>query len=973
MARIEKLRSFGARSLSRAQRQWKLNAFDTALACAIALVGVVLLTAAGAFSTPETWLYDVRTRHFSFGRPAPTTRLVHLDMDDASIRGDELGRWPWHRDDQAALLEELAEARPKAVALDIIYDEPEKVETRKLPDGTTVDVDHDALLEAAFRRLGCAILGSSHADVGGTSAHGPYYSRLVEVLRGNLGTGEGAAVASLGLKGEDEVEQADQDFRAARDDAVADAVAKAMSRGITDRAGVARAVTGEDDVRDDNPLGRAILAAWTLARSQEAIRTSRFPAARDAALARLDARPPKLVPLERFTDAAAATAFFTYMKSSDGSVRTMPIVANLGGQVSMSLGLALAARTLDVPLDKIDLLEDRLDIRAASGTISVPLRTARYDELPRPIGGVMDLAWIGPHGADAWQKMYGEDQAVSIVNLWEVVKLRRRIAANNRELRRACMAIAENLPRSVGESIEGRQFDATAPGAWAPAYADLVRQIGGAEGLATLAEAGDPGPEPPKPASPSPADPKARAHDLWQGAQKAFLAAGAVRAAPKLIAELAEQGSQLDAQRKRLRHLFEGKSVMMGWTATGLTDFVTTPLHPAAPGVRIHGLVFNSIMTGNFVRFAPEWANLLLTLALGALMMGAVVRHSPLFSACVAIGFVAAYTGANVYAFGPHAYVLALAAPLAAVGATWAVGSVVKYRLEQKAVERIKKRFSTYVDPELVNFLLANPDKAELAGERREMTVCFTDLAGFTTISERLGEGTVPLLNRYFNAMFPVIRRHRGYINKLMGDGMMFFYNGINPNPRHAADAFETVLDLQAELRRFNAALLGEGLTTVKMRVGITTGPMIAGNAGGSDFSDFTVLGDIVNLASRLEGANKKSGTLIICNADARAQAGEAYVTRPIGVIRVVGKTQGIEAFEIVARRAEASPETLAMAELTATMVAAFRAGKLDECERLAAEVAPAELGELYLHQCADLRANGIPEGFDGTITLDSK
>jgi class 3 adenylate cyclase len=963
MAILSTFRGTGKRLVLSAHRSWRRRAFDTALAGVATTVVVALLTAAGFLRVPEQWFYDLRTRFCSFGRPAPTTRLVHLDMDDNACRQEELGRWPWPRADQAALLNEIALAHPKAVALDVIYDAPQAIETRRTsPQGVTpatyVDIDHDAEFEAALRNLGCGIIGSSHADVQSTATHGPHFDALVALLRQHLDLTADAAASALHL----DPKLIAADFLPAREAAVKLAVDSVIGDEDPTLDAVVDALTHAPP--DDGPLCQLITLRYDRVRAERAILRSRFDPSRDAALNAIDDRLPDQIPLERFSNAAADTAFFTYIKSGDGSVRTIPLVTNLRGKIAVSLGLALAARTLDVPLDKLELLEDRLIIPAPSGKIEVPLRSVAYDQLPRPIGGVLELPWFGPPGPTGWLEMYGPGQTVSLVQVWHVVQQSRKLAFNNDQLRDACLSILQACGDSDQvQALGTKSFDPHDASAWAPIAAKILVDKAVQISAAFAAPAVNPGPEPKDPA----------AHDRWEKLIAQQNIRAAADAIPKLREPIEKLASDIATERADLRKLFDDKAILIGWTATGLTDFVTTPLHPAAPGVRVHGVVFNSILTRNFLRFAPEWLNLFLTLLLGLLMTGAVVRHSPLFSMGVAIAFSTAYAAVNAYAFGPHAYVLALAGPLASVVATWAAGSIVRYRLERAAVEAIKKRFATYVDPQLVNYLLQNPEKIGLAGERRHMTVCFTDLAGFTTLSERLGEGTVGLLNRYFNAMFPIIRRHSGYINKLLGDGMMFFYNGIEPNPRHAADAFDTVLQLQAELRTFNASLTGEGLPNVKMRVGITTGDMIAGDAGGETFADFTVLGDIVNLASRLEGANKKSGTLIICNAAARAAAGPEFLTRPIGVLRVVGKTEGIEAFEVVARQDAATPDQIALARRTEQMVAAYRNANLDECERLAALVQPADLADLYLHLCQDLRQSGIPEGFNGTIVLDSK
>lgn len=970
-----------------ASRRRSLRARDTAYATVLVTLVTVLLAYLGALNVPERWMYDLRTEFCQFGRPAPTDQLVHLDLDERSLK--TIGYWPWPRAQQAEIFDELARAKPRAVAIDVLYSEPGPPTIFKTTDETGAvtgvsEVDNDALLEAALRRLPGSIVGYEHATTrrrraSVSDASDTEYGRLLQLVERRPTIDESEALAGVPRE---RLAETTGKFIRAREEAIERLVERLMREREHTADEILTAIgaksSSDDAMRDaGSPAIRIALSAHAYEAARRRVDRHSIVAP-PAALASLYTRDPGILPLARFADAASSTAFYTYIKGGDGFIRRVPAVINEGGRASMGLGVVLALRALDVKPESVRLEPDTLIIPYAGREIRVPLGRHRFDDDTGDVGGILTLPWFGESGKTTWETMYepplppGTERGlprftVSIDEVYQAVLLRKRIEANNAELRRACLVIgSKTLGKADLDALTAYTPDPSDPAAWASRARALLEPIADELKLLDASPPRNPGPEV-----------RGFAAEQWRRDHEDFLFHRAALAVREVLPQLDRLGADLAAKRRDLTARLGNKAVLVGWTATGRTDFVTTPLHPACPGVRVHGVVFNAIVTGNFITFPPIWQDLAITLAFGLLVAGAVVRFTPGAAQLVAFALAVAYTAANGTVFGYGGQVFALAAPLTAIAATWSVGSVVRFVVERADRKRVIDRFSRYADPQLVNYFQRNPDKETADGEQREMTVCFTDLAGFTTLSERLGEQTVGILNRYFAFMVPVIRRYRGHLNKLLGDGMMFFFNGLEANPRHTADAFECVLAMQAAVTDFNRTLEAEGLPTVKMRVGITRGPMIAGDAGGKDFSDYTVLGDAVNLASRLEGANKASGTLIICNREARDAAGDAFLTRPVGTLQVVGKTEGVEAFELMCRRADANPDLLALAALTGQMVDAYRRGDLDACCNTATEIedrfGPHKLPELYRRECDALRTGGIPEGFAGTIVLESK
>jgi adenylate cyclase len=321
------------------------------------------------------------------------------------------------------------------------------------------------------------------------------------------------------------------------------------------------------------------------------------------------------------------------------------------------------------------------------------------------------------------------------------------------------------------------------------------------------------------------------------------------------------------------------------------------------------------------------------------------------------------------------------AAPLATAFLVWSMLTLVRFIREQTQKRKITQRFQSYVDPQLVNYVLDNIDAGFLEGQVRLLTVVFTDLAGFTTISEKLREKTVPLLNRYMSLMLPIIRENNGLWNKFLGDGIMFFYGAPIENPHHAGDAVRTVLQMQEALIPFNEEIKKQDLPPVTMRAGISTGPMIVGDAGSTDIkhgaSDYTVLGDEVNLGARLESANKYLGSKLLMNDFAAQLCGDEYLLRPMGNICVAGKTEGVLCYEPLCRRADATEAQKLMAKLSQEIVDSFCLSHFDAClkatETFEAEFGASKFTSLYQSLARLYVAEPPGDTFDGQIVLSEK
>jgi adenylate cyclase len=302
---------------------------------------------------------------------------------------------------------------------------------------------------------------------------------------------------------------------------------------------------------------------------------------------------------------------------------------------------------------------------------------------------------------------------------------------------------------------------------------------------------------------------------------------------------------------------------------------------------------------------------------------------------------------------------------------------------ELRAKARIRETFGRYVDPRIVEGLIDNSDALAGSGERRVMTVFFCDMKGFTALSEGMTPaGMVRIVNRYLASMSEPIRRHRGIIDKYIGDAIMAFWG-----PPFTQAEEQAVLACLAGLEQLTALdvyraelpeLMGiKRVPLIDMRIGVATGEAIVGNIGSDVSMSYTVMGDAVNLASRLEGANKAYGTRFLVNARTTRMTGDLFEFREIDLIRVDGKQEPEHVFEVVGRRDDLSPAMRSLLERFAEGLAAYRRRAWEEATiafTRAREAAPEDgPSKVFLDRLKQLAANPPPADWDGVWALSEK
>jgi adenylate cyclase len=270
-------------------------------------------------------------------------------------------------------------------------------------------------------------------------------------------------------------------------------------------------------------------------------------------------------------------------------------------------------------------------------------------------------------------------------------------------------------------------------------------------------------------------------------------------------------------------------------------------------------------------------------------------------AALFTLGEIAVIILAAVLLFNKANYVMTIVAPCIAIAGGYFASTTYHFVAERKQKLLIKGMFSTYVNPSVVDQLIANPEALRLGGQREELTVLFSDIEGFTSISEGLdSESLVGLLNDYLSKMAKVILRNLGTLDKYVGDAIVAFWGAPIPQPDHALRACTTALQMQEVLASMNALWAQEQKPIFRTRIGINTGEMVVGNMGGAEKVNYTVIGDSVNLASRLEGANKQYGTSIMVSQRTYELVKHKILGRNLDRIVVKGRTEPVTIYELI-------------------------------------------------------------------------
>jgi len=417
--------------------------------------------------------------------------------------------------------------------------------------------------------------------------------------------------------------------------------------------------------------------------------------------------------------------------------------------------------------------------------------------------------------------------------------------------------------------------------------------------------------------------------------------------------------------------------VLIGSSAAGLNDLKATPITPDMPGVEIHAQLIEQILQQYFLA-RPDWAaggEILFAVLVGIFLILIIPRVGALPSAVVAGVAMVIAASVSWFAFRNGQVLIDPVYPIVVLGIVYLSGTLLNYRLTETRQREIREAFSRYMSPEYVEQLAQNPEKLKLGGEIKEITVMFCDIRGFTTLSEGLtSEQLGILINEFLTPMTDIIMAHKGTIDKYIGDCIMAFWNAPLDDPLHAKNAVAAAQAMRLKLVELNEAWEAEGRLALHVGIGVNTGECSVGNFGSHQRFNYSLLGDPVNLSSRLEGLTKQYGVDLIIGEDTAALLDDPGLIE-LDLVAVKGKSRAVRIFTLPPHPVE-SRQYLAR---HAALLAAYRQRDWDaalnllEDPVLAAERDMAPLYGLFRERIAQLKVESLPSDWDGVFVAQEK
>ncbi|MEA3398839.1 MAG: adenylate/guanylate cyclase domain-containing protein [Patescibacteria group bacterium] len=422
-----------------------------------------------------------------------------------------------------------------------------------------------------------------------------------------------------------------------------------------------------------------------------------------------------------------------------------------------------------------------------------------------------------------------------------------------------------------------------------------------------------------------------------------------------------------------------GKIVLIGATAPDLHDEQITPVSAGRPmsGVEIHANAIATIINNHYLAPLGLWWQILLFVILALAVSLAVLLFRVRFGVLISAIISAIYITAALILFD-SGLILDLFFALLAVFTAFTVTIIWRYVIEQKEKRHIKGTFSRYVSPEVISDLLENPEKLKLGGEKKELSIMFSDIRGFTTISEKLSpEQLVSLLNEYLSAMTDLIMDEGGVVDKYIGDAIMAFWGAPLEQPRHAELSCRAALDMIAELDKNREKWRKDFGVELKIGIGINTGEAIIGNMGSDKRFDYTLMGDSVNLASRLEGITKQYGVEIAVSEFTRRAAEDKFIFRYLDKVAVKGKLEGVKIYELMGRQEDKTDNINKLLADFSQGIGYYRAQEWDKAmslfKAILDEFKDDGPSRVYLERCEELKASPPKKNWDGIFRLTTK
>lgn len=437
--------------------------------------------------------------------------------------------------------------------------------------------------------------------------------------------------------------------------------------------------------------------------------------------------------------------------------------------------------------------------------------------------------------------------------------------------------------------------------------------------------------------------------------------------------------------------VFKDKIVLIGAPTVGLNDVLATPFDPVLPGVELHATIIDNILHNRYLyrESGQQAIDFAIILLVGFGLGYFLPRLNALRSTIYTVLLIGGFTLLNIWAFVSHEWVLAWVIPVLHQTSTAFVLISYKYVTEEREKKKTKQTFQSYLDQHVVEQVLNNPDMLKLGGEKRQLTVLFSDIRGFTSFSEKMApEEVVHFLNRYFERMQRIIFRHHGTLDKLIGDAVMCFWGAPLETKEHALRGVVTALEMIQAVDELRGVLVLPGGGRFEIGIGVNSGQMVFGNMGSSTRLSYTVMGDNVNLGSRLESLNKYYGTRIIISDSTYEEVKEMVFCRQLDTIQVKGKSQAVTIYEPMGlrrldferrKRTERRGELTTWKRLIKMLVMLWHGERRHDdrrlgSDRLLVKAEQEEIKTMYEHALELYRKkdfDGAEMGFDHVLSLN--
>lgn len=429
------------------------------------------------------------------------------------------------------------------------------------------------------------------------------------------------------------------------------------------------------------------------------------------------------------------------------------------------------------------------------------------------------------------------------------------------------------------------------------------------------------------------------------------------------------------------KDILRDKLVFIGATEIGIADIRATPFDPTSPGVEIQATAAANMLDGRFLvkNSFTEFINIVLifsfTLVFALLLAGVKRTVTGLI---LLLAFITIHVVTNYLFFSRYSYLLSTVYPALSLSLTYVLYEGYRNVVVEKRSRFLKRAFSSYVSPDLVSQIMEDPDSLKLGGQKKTVTILFSDIRGFTSMSESTSpEDLVALLNEYLNPMTDIVMSELGTLDKYIGDAVMAIFGAPLDLPDHADRCCRSAIKMMNRVDQINNNWTGRGLPPINIGIGINTGEAIVGNMGANIRFDYTAIGDNVNLASRLEGLNKYYGTEIIISESTKDGIPEDnYLIRELDVVRVKGKSRPISIFEIIPDRGNKEDIKKSL-EIFTDALGEYRGrnfGKAEQQFKQVLEYKPDDpVALLYIQRCHEYMKNPPPGNWDFVYTAESK